>query len=276
MDATFYDTLTAAVRDIETYGYDSQQRIDTWMRELRAAAVRELLPEADMQRAIRASLERVYAQAVTNSGILKNHPHVGAYTLKRVEPKLRGELDRRIMASADLIKLKRNANIDLTLSRFAGWSTSIPAGGSKVTDTNEVKSNIRKALTQLSFEDRRVSIDQGHKLFSAISDIVATDAGAIAAVWHSHFRQAGYNFREPHKERDGKIYAIRGNWAMQKGLMRAASSGYTDEITAPGEEVFCRCYLTYLYNLRSLPADMLTKKGADELIAVQAKIAGLR
>ncbi|ECG8055094.1 hypothetical protein FM848_23300, partial [Salmonella enterica] len=36
--------------------------------------------------------------------------------------------------------------------------------------------------------------------------------------------------------------------------------GYLDEITQPGEEVFCRCYLTYIYNVRSLPDEMKTEK----------------
>ena len=47
----------------------------------------------------------------------------------------------------------------------------------------------------------------------------------------------------------------------RKWLCQSWPSGYLDEITQPGEEVFCRCYVTYLYNLRSIPEDMLTQKG---------------
>ena len=41
--------------------------------------------------------------------------------------------------------------------------------------------------------------------------------------------------------------------------------GYTDEMTKPGEEVFCRCYVTYLYDLADLPSDMLTQKGKNQV-----------
>ncbi|VFS56130.1 Uncharacterised protein [Raoultella planticola] len=33
---------------------------------------------------------------------------------------------------------------------------------------------------------------------------------------------------------------------------------------------FCRCYVTYLYNLRSIPEDMLTQKGRKFLESMKA------
>jgi hypothetical protein len=47
--------------------------------------------------------------------------------------------------------------------------------------------------------------------------------------------------------------------------VKPGPAGYLDEITQPGEEVFCRCYVTYLYNLRSIPDYMLTQKGSKFL-----------
>jgi hypothetical protein len=50
--------------------------------------------------------------------------------------------------------------------------------------------------------------------------------------------------------------------------MKPSKAGYTDEITQPAEEVYCRCYYEYIYNLDALPAVMLTKKGQAALAAL--------
>jgi len=234
----FYETVTAAVRDITDNGYDPL-RVDQWLVLIKQAAERSLTPTAVMERTLRASLASVYARYVDKGAILKLNPGVSRFTLDQIKPKLRTELDRRIMASAQLIRLNREAAIQKTLQRFSGWSTSIPQGGSDVVDKNETKGDIKKSLKQLPFEERRVIIDQGHKLVASISEILATDGGAIAGEWHSHWRQKGYNYRKDHKERDRQVYAMRGNWAMKSGLMKCGPAGYTDDITQPGEEVFC-------------------------------------
>ena len=122
----------------------------------------------------------------------------------------------------------------------------------------------------MPFEQRRVIIDQTHKLIDNINNIVAVDNGAIAGEWHSHWKQPNYHYREEHKERADKVYLIRNNWASEKGLIKPIN-GYTDEITRPGEEVYCRCNYVYLYNLRQLPEDMLTQKGKAELQSSKIK-----
>lgn len=261
----FYETLTAAINDFIEHGFDSQERLDRWMLALEQAAKATLTPEYLMREHLEAAFRGVYQKLVKNREILTRHPGVSRFTIERLAPKLRAELDRRILSSAQLIKLNRAEAIQKTLQRFSGWSTSIPAGGSKVTDRVEEKTKVRKSLSQLPFVERRVLIDQGHKLASAINEIVAVDGGALAARWFSHYRQKGYDYREDHKERDGHVYVVRGNWALEKGLMKAGPDGYTDEITRPAEEPFCRCSYRYIYALRGLPDDMLTKKGREAL-----------
>jgi hypothetical protein len=214
---------------------------------------------------LRQALGSIYKRLIDRGGIFHRHPGIDRFTLQRVRPALHAELERRIMASASLIKLNQTESVNKTLSRFQGWGTSIPTGGSDAVDRAAIMASAKKAMGSLPFEERRVIIDQGHKLNASLNDILATDGGAIAMIWHSHFRQAGYNYREDHKERDGEVYAIRGSWAQAKGLMKAGKAGYSDAITAPAEEVFCRCWGTYLYNLRDLPKDMLTAKGAEAL-----------
>jgi hypothetical protein len=253
--------LIQAIKDIAEHGFDSPERIEKWVNALRRAAGSELGSPEEIEGKIRASLKAVYERNVIQGSILKRHPKVSTFTLRNIEPQLRVELHNRILASANLIKLNREKTIEQILQRFSGWATSIPAGGSEVVDRREVKKGVIKSLRQMSFEERRVAIDQGHKLISNISAVVAIETGAIAATWHQHFTQ---NPRKCHTERDGKVYAIRGNWPMGAGYMKKGA-GYTDEFEQPAEFPFCRCDFEYLINLRDVPPEMLTRKGKEYL-----------
>lgn len=271
----FYEVITAAINDFIEHGFDSMERLEFWMKKIKEAAIRSLVPESVMQQMLQKRLGSQYAKWVKGEAILKMHKGVSRMTLRQLEPKLRAELDRRIMASAGLIKMNRESAIEKTLQRFSGWATSIPNGGSDAVERTQVKATLKKALSALPYEERRVMIDQGHKFVAALNETLAMAGGAIAVEWHSHWRQAGYNYRKDHKERDGKIYAIRDNWAMEKGLMKKGPTGYYDEITAFGEEIFCRCNGRWIYNLRELPPDMLTEKGREALKEARAKIASM-
>lgn len=262
---TFYEVLTEAVSDIVDNGFDSMARIQRWVEAIRQAAVRGMVSNRVLEQQLRNTLGIVYKRMVDKGGIFQYHVGVPKFTLDKVKPKLRAELDRRIANSTNLIKLNKEQAVDATLRRFQGWATSIPAGGSDAADKAEIKAAARKPLANLSFEERRVAIDQGHKLISAINDIVAQDAGAIAAVWHSNWRQKNYNYRKDHKDRDEKVYLIRDSWAHKKGLVKPGPAGYFDTITKPGEEVFCRCSASFLYAVSRLPDDMITNKGHAEI-----------
>lgn len=235
----FYDTITAAISDITEHGFDSVARVEQWIERIRRAAVESMTPPLVLERALRDTMQAIYQRMIERGGIAKLHPGVARFTIDKVKPQLRSELDRRIMASASLIKLNQAEAVEKTVQRFSGWATSVPAGGSDAVSRSEVKAGIRKSLAQLPFAERRVLIDQGHKFTSALSNIIAVDGGALAAIWHSHWRQPGYHYREDHKERDKLVYAVRGNWAIEKGLMRKGPDGYLDDITQPAEEPFC-------------------------------------
>ena len=266
---TLYETLTAAVREVSADGYVSQQQLEYWLKRIRDAAEQTLTPPHELEEQLNDALRAIYSRMVDQGQIITAHQGVSRFTLDRVRPQLRGELNRRILASANLIKLNRQQAIAKTEQRFSGWATSIPAGGSGAVDKNEVKGHVRKALAQLPFESRRVLIDQGHKLTAALHETLARDGGALAMVWRSHWRQPGYNYRPDHKERDGHAYAIRGNWALAQGFMKAGPDGYYDDITKVAEEPFCRCFARWLYALRDLPDTMVTVKGRAELARVK-------
>ncbi|QAA74139.1 hypothetical protein [Klebsiella variicola] len=273
---TFARTVREAVKFFLRNGYTSQQELEQWQAIIRQAAESET--DDDYMSMVSDRLRKAYDLQVSKAGALERHKGLSRFTLNYMEPKLRSELDRRILASADLIKLNRTAAINKTVQRFSGWATSIPVqdyvgGGLSASSRSGIVANaqhIQKSAEQVDYEARRVMIDQSHKLIANIDNIIATNNNAIAAEWHSHWRQPGYDYREDHKERDKLVYLIRGNWAQKNGYVKAGPAGYLDEITQPGEEVFCRCYVTYLYNLRSIPEDMLTQKGRKFLESMKA------
>lgn len=269
----FYQTISAAINDVTFYGYDSESRIEGWAVRIAEAARKQMLSESKIKEVLDRTFGSIYNTMVERGQLIKLHHGVSRFTLQKVKPQLRAELDRRIMASANLIRLNRTASIEKTLQRFRGWSTSVPAGGSRAVEKPEVKDNLRKALVSLPYEERRVIIDQGHKFNAALNNILASDGGAIAMVWHSRYRVPGYDYRPDHKERDQHVYLIRNSWAHAGGLVKPNENGYSDQITQPAEEVNCRCSATYEYNLRDLPANMLTKKGAQQLEQVRNAIA---
>lgn len=268
---SFFEILNAAIADIAEHGFDKLERIAYWQDRLRRAAEASMTPTDRMRKMLSDAMRALYRANIEKGGILKHHPGVSRFTLERVRPALHAELSRRIAASADLIVLNKKEVVEKTLKRFAGWASSVPAGGSDTVKKPEIKKEIKKGLASLPFEERRVLTDQGHKMISSLNTIIATDGGAIAAIWHSHYHQSGYNFREPHKEREieskNKPFVVRGNWALTAGLMKLDGAKYTDAMTQPGEEVFCRCYYQYLYNLHDLPAAMITEKGRASIKA---------
>lgn len=266
--------VAAAIADLEQHGNDNDTRVAYWQERIERAARASMTSRQKLDAELKRVMHAVYKRMVEREGVLTKHPGVARFTLSKVRPELRAELDRRIYASANLIKLNREKEILTTLQRFAGWASSIPAGGTTQADKKSESTKIRKAVAGLPFTERRVLIDQGHKLEASISNIVAVGGGAIAAIWRSHFHQAGYDYREDHKDRELESerlpYLIRGSWALEKGLIKLGGSKYLDQMTQPGEEVFCRCYLRYIYSPRKLPDDQLTAKGREALKAAEA------
>ncbi len=273
---TFTRTVREAVRFFLRNGYTSREELERWQSIIRQAAESET--SEDYMAMVSDKLRTSYEIQIGRAKALERHPGLSRFTLNYMEPKLRSELDRRILASADLIVLNRIGAINKTIQRFSGWATSIPVqdyvgGGLSASSRSGIVVNaehIQKSAEQIDFEARRVMIDQNHKLIANIDNIIASSNNAIAAEWRSHWRQASYDYREDHKERDKLIYLIRGNWAQKNGYVKVGQAGYLDEITQPGEEVYCRCYVIYIYNLRSIPEYMLTQKGHKFMESMKA------
>jgi hypothetical protein len=271
--STFYRVLSQAINEMAETGFDNVARLQYWVQRIRDAAVRSLIPEYILEAQLHAAFRGTYARLIERGGIVKLHPGIPRFTLEKVRPALHAELARRLMAARNLIKMNRQEAIETTVRRFAGWASSVPDGGTDVANKRATKSEIRKALASLPFRERRVAIDQGHKFVANLNNILATDGGAIAGEWLSHWRQVNYNYRPDHKEREGKFYVVRGNWALDRGLMKVDGHKYMDDITMPGEEIYCRCSYRYCYSLRALPPDMVTEKGRQELARAAHMVA---
>ena len=271
--AGFYEVITEAINDILEHGFDSQARVDEWVAKIARAALTAMIPDDRLDEYVREMLTSVFHRATKPGKLARVHPGVGEFTVERIRPQLRAGLDRRIMASAKLIRLNREEAISNTLRRFSGWASSVPAGGTDVAKRAEVKAQVRRGISGLSFIERRCLTDQSMKLVAAINQIVAEDAGAIALIWH-HVDEGppAYDARPQHVARDGKIFVLRDNWALKAGLMKLAGRQYYDQVTAVGEEVNCRCWAESLLTLRDLPADMLTAAGREKLAEASTKV----
>lgn len=256
---TLQELIAEIVNEVQRNGYQSENQIADYIQRIRDAVKREFQSEFEVNNQLRRALELIYKRTATPRA------KVSRFTIESIKPELRKKVEQSVRASALLIKLNREEAITKSLRRLSGFVTSIPEGGGVVEDKVDLKAEILKPLKQLPFVERRVIIDQSHKLVSSLNNIVAEGGGAIAVIWHSHWRQSNYNYRQDHKDRDGVIYVIRGNWALEKGLIKLAGHAYYDTITQFAEEPFCRCYGQYLFNLNDLPMEMLTEKGKESL-----------
>jgi len=260
---SYFELLTEAVNHFIDNGYTSQAELKKWIKILKQSAELTLGNPTKTELDVRRALTTTFNNLISKSGIARYHQGISVFTVNNLKPALRRELDKRILASVNLIKLNREETISTTLRRFEGWATSIPMGGSNAIDRVAEKQNIRKPLAQMDFKEKRVTIDQTLKLNASINNVIAQSGGAIAAKWHSNWRQSGYDYREDHKERDEHIYLMRDSWAKEKGLVKPGPDGYLDDITKPGEEVYCRCTAVYIYSPFNLPSEMLTEKGRE-------------
>lgn len=117
-----------------------------------------------------------------------------------------------------------------------------------------------------------------HSGFEALKKISIEEgqSGAIAVKWDAqvhHVKQEMQAWADEmccqvrgHKERDGTLYAIKGNWALQKGLMTEGAGVVDLDEESLFEDEECICCFRYKQGLRSLPYSMLTEKGKQALL----------
>lgn len=117
------------------------------------------------------------------------------------------------------------------------------------------KRSTKKKLKQYQPVSIDSSVKNAKTLLNAADHSYAVDNNALAAVWKSR------GCKE-HAEREGRIYTIKGSWAIKKKLIKPWVDGFLNDIPLPRD---CGCYMTYIYNLRSLPPSMLTPSAIKSL-----------
>lgn len=262
---SFFQLLSEAIAHFAKKGFASQTDLKVWVKILRESLETTLPNQKVSEERVRRELKSIFTRTMSFNTAVEISPDINRFTLDKLKPAARMELERRVFASVNLIKLNREEAVATTLRRFEGWLTSIPEGGSEAVDVKDVKDRIRAPMASMDFKVRRVLTDQSNKFSQALKASIAETSKALAARWNSQWQRVNYDYREDHKERDKNVYVVRDNWAIQKGYMKVGPAGYTDEITQPAEEVYCRCTYTYIYGLRSLPDALLTDKGREFL-----------
>lgn len=215
---------------------------------------------------IRKYLDGVLKKQLTRKILQKNFKgNTLNFTKARLTESSQKFLHERVMFSVSLIQHNREQQVNATLRRFEGWLSGVPTNSvseAKEKPREAVK-DIIKPLIKQSFEERRVLIDQGHKLSAAVNDAIAQDQGAICVEWHSHWQEANYNYRKDHKERDKKLFFYKDNYFVKNGYIKKDGIQYINDIDGFGQEPFCRCYGTYFFTLYDIPESYLTKKGKE-------------
>ncbi|ELF4897686.1 hypothetical protein RNH31_002538 [Salmonella enterica] len=138
----------------------------------------------------------------------------------------------------------------------------VGAAGVAVSITIIFRKKKRKSLKQKLtphmpefHESMDSALSKSKALLSSADYLYAIENGALAATWHT----SKFACNVPsHQDRDLQTFAIQNSWGLKKGLVRPNANGFLDDLSLPR----CGCYLTYLYNLGSLPPEMLTKKYA--------------
>ena len=112
---TFGRLLAEAIAELSSTGYVSPERVNEWVVKLRNAAEREFGPMERIDDDVRLRMEAVFKNLIDGGKIADYVPGISRLTIGMVKPGLRAELDRRILAAADLIKLNRKQAIEQTL-----------------------------------------------------------------------------------------------------------------------------------------------------------------
>lgn len=257
---TFTQTINSIIKEVMKFGFDTEQRVKNLRSKLTFAFLKSVKSEQVLQEDVRIQLTKTFDKLVP-----KASPSLDGYTLQHLKPKLQLELEKRIIASANLIKWRREESIAKVLKDFEGWMTSVPKGGSKSPKIKDGGEKFKALTQQEKFFQRRIAIDQTAKLTQTVRELVAIDKGAIAGIWRSKGEyEKNYKYRPDHLERARRIYIVRDSWADKAGFIKPVH-GYMDDITKPAEEVYCRCSYIYLYTLRDIPVEYLTAKGKKEL-----------
>jgi len=174
-------------------------------------------------------------------------------------------------SQADLYLNDQISQFQIMLKDFL---KQIPVGGTKDKEIKAKIPEIKKEIRFLAKWNRLFYTYKARSFPVEIEHIFVLAGNPLAAIWHySNLDEQGeYQKTYDHRLRDSRVYAIRGSWGIENGLMKVGPAGYLDEISRPAQELGCMCSLQWVTTVRRLPDDMITNKGRSELDRVRAVI----
>jgi len=167
-----------------------------------------------------------------------------------------------------------NDKIDQFQVMLREFLEQIPIGGSKDKAIKSRIATIKKELRPLAKWDGLFYTYKARSFPVEIEHIFVLAGDPLAAIWHYSDLDAQGEYQKTynHQQRNGRVYAIRGSWAIEKGLTKVGPAGYLDEASRPGRELGCMCSLQWVTAVRRLPDYMITAKGRSEFDRVTAVI----
>jgi hypothetical protein len=277
---SFFSALRDAIRHFAEHGYANVRHVEDWAHKLRLAADAEHDHQATYER-VRRGMESQFERHMRSQGVAaRKRPKIEPWTRERLMPEARDELENRIHAATDLIRLNRDEAVDRTVRRFKAWVSSVPAGGRVKPDTKAAHASVGKEARDARFIERRVAIDQTAKMLANVSDIVATGNGAIGGFWDATF-DIVRDHRTNHVGWHDLWFTAKDNWALKAGYVRSPNGMIGDRFgppsrpkaddntVMPARAINCRCLLRYVYDLEDVPDDILTDKGHAALRAAK-------
>ncbi|MDE1990791.1 MAG: hypothetical protein KGI82_10020, partial [Betaproteobacteria bacterium] len=111
---TFYDLVRQAVAQASEHGPPSEAQLDALLVQIRLAAQRSLLSDAEVNAQLKRHFAGLYNRLIVRGKIFERMRGVERFTAAQVAPAIRAELDRAILASADLIRLNKAAEVEKT------------------------------------------------------------------------------------------------------------------------------------------------------------------
>ena len=165
--------------------------------------------------------------------------------------------------------------LDELHSRLDEFLGQVPSGGTKDKAVKSKITELKQEIRHFVKWYKLFNVYKAQSLASEIQYIFSLQGNPLAAIWlYNRIDEQGeYRKTYDHKIQDGNFYAVQGNWAIEKGLMRVGPHGYINDSSRPAQEIGCMCRLQWVYNLRDLPGDLLTTKGQSVLERTRSNIA---
>jgi hypothetical protein len=252
--AAFDKLLREAVKHFSKFGFTSPADVNDWTTRLNAAAESALdvdTAKAKVERALAGSFTR----ALGRGRLQGRKGQVSKLSMDQLEPKLRGELEKRLYAAREAVDGAHRQALEKVQNRFLGLATA----GAKPGAAREHAKPITKAIRDARAQERMTAVDQTMKLMRTMDEVVAADSGSIGGYWDATW-DIVRKHRPEHAARHGLFYVRRGSWADSQGLV-SHPEGFMDEFDMPGVLINCQCEYHYVYDLSDAPPEALTAKG---------------